>query len=136
MARFVNRKFDTLGSKGILRSAVEEFMQSALREPRGVPAAECSRARRREVLCGRQLLSLRDAVVAADASRTTTVAVSSNAARKNRADAESVYSFRPKGPDARCVSPREFRLHFKEMDVRRPSGEFCRAHSIWAQTGK
>ena len=50
-----------------------------MRKPRDVLAAEFLRRRRHEFFYGRQVPSLHDAVVAADASRTATAAVSSNA---------------------------------------------------------
>ena len=121
LAHVVNRMFTTLESKGILRSAPEEFMLAALRKPHDELAAEFFRTSRHEFFFGKQLLSLYDAELAADASRVATVTVSGNKRAKMITDSESVYGYRPDDPDMWFLSPWGFCRWFKAIPLLPPT---------------
>ena len=136
LAHVVNRMFTTLESKGILRSAPEEFMLSALYRPHDVLAAEFFRTCRHEFFFGKQMLGLYDACVAQDESRVATMKVSSNTRRKMVTDAESVYGFRPCHSDMWYLSPWEFCQWFKAIPLRPPSADVGQSYSKWTPAGK
>ena len=62
LAHVVNRMFTSLGSKGILRTAPEEFMLSSLYKAHDPLAAELFRTFRHDKSFGKQFLALYDAL--------------------------------------------------------------------------
>ena len=62
LAHVVNRMFTTLESKGILRTAPEEFMLTSLYKPHDPLAAEFFRSSRHEFFFGKQYLALYDSL--------------------------------------------------------------------------
>ena len=82
LAHVVNRMFTTLESKGILRTAPEEFILTSLHNPPDPLAAEFFRTCRHEFFFGKQYLALYDALNDNEPFRESTVKLPSRAARK------------------------------------------------------
>ena len=134
LAHVVNRMFTTLESKGILRTAPEEFMLTSLYKPHDPLAAEFFRTCRHEFFFGKQFVALYDAMRAKQAPRDASVALSKNTARATATDAESLYSFRPNHPDTFYVSAWEFPQWFKALQLKCPSHNY--PFSKWTPAGR
>ena len=134
LAHVVNRMFTTLESKGILRTAPEEFMLTSLYKAHDPLAAEFFRTCRHEFFFGKQYLKLYDALRTDEPSRESRVTLSSKTCRRTATDAESVYGFRPNHPDTFYVSPWEFVQWFEGIRLKAPSASY--PYSKWTLAGK
>ena len=105
LAHVVNRMFTTLESKGILRTAPEEFMLTSLHKPHDPLAAEFFRTCRHEFFFGKQYLALYDALMDNEPLLESSVKLPSRVARKTATDAQSLYGFRPSHPETFYMSP-------------------------------
>ena len=91
LAHVVNRMFTTLDTKGIIRSAPEEFMLSSMYKAHDELAAEFLRTCRHEQLLGCKFLELYDGMASEEGLRETTFASSKHSRRTAKTDSQSVY---------------------------------------------
>ena len=113
LAHIVNIMFTTLETKGILRSALEEFMLSSMYKAHDELAAEFLRTCRHEQLLGCKLLELYDGMASEEGLRETISSLSKHSRRTAKTDSQSVYGYRPQHPDTWFLSPWEFCQWFK-----------------------
>ena len=135
LAHVANRMFTTLESKGILRTAPEEYSLSSLAKSHDPLSAEFFRTCRHEFFFGRQFLKLHDDE-AAEKEREAVLQVSTKMRKKAVTDAVSVYGFRPAHPDLWYVSPWEFCQWFKAISLCDHLPSSRHSFSIWTQAGK
>ena len=133
LAHVVNRMFTTLETKGILRTAPEEFMLTSLYKANDALAAEFFRTCRHELFFGKQYLEVYESMLRKEASRETTVRLSKKSAQRTAIDAQSVYGFRPQHPDTWYLSPWEFCQWFKAIALKCPSDSY--PYSKWTTSG-
>ena len=112
LAHVVNRMFTTLESKGILRTATEEFALSAKYNPRDALAAECIRTCREETFHGRDFLLLVEAVAQKAELQEAKTILPSAKSFALPLDIPSMYGFRPCTPSLWYLSPWEFTQWF------------------------
>ena len=133
LAHTVNRMFTTLESKGILRTAPEEFMLTSLHKAHDPLAAEFFRTCRHELFFGKQYLTLYEALKNNAPTRESSVTISKKTSRKTETDAQSLYGFRPDHADTFYMSTWEFCQWFERLRLQIPSAHF--PYSMWTDSG-
>ena len=121
LAQLTNRMFTTLESKGILRTAPEEFMLAASHKPHDPLAAEFVRTFRHEHFYGRQLLARYEHVRDNVAQQQVSVLLPKSRAGRESTDLASLYGFRPAHPNVFFLSAWEFCQWFKAISLQPPS---------------
>ena len=104
LAHVVNRMFTTLESKGILRSATEEFMLASMHKNYDPLSAEFIRTFRTGKFYGKYFLDRFEAACK-NQSQDIRVVIPKNALHTDAQDVASLYGFRSLKPDCLYLSP-------------------------------
>ena len=122
MSHMVNSMFTTLETKGILRTAPEEFMLAAEYNPNDVLNAEFIRTCEHKDFFGAAFLKRVEEVVSGHGmfSEEIFLPLPKNQAVFAGRDEVSLYGFRPRHPDCWYLSPHEFTQDFVIHRLRRP----------------
>ena len=113
-----------LESKGILRTATEEFALSAKYHPEDVLAAECIRTCRSEVFRGRDFLMRVEALAQGNKKIEMRTLLPEAKHTTPALDVVSMYGFRPKLSDLWYLSPWEFTQWFFCHKLKPPNKEY------------
>ena len=129
LAHVCNRFFSVLESKGILRTAPEEFMLASRYDPSDELAAEFIRTFRHNYFHGVHYLQRFEALKKNVAEFEVTVVLPKGAANATVTDAVSLYGLRGLDPRLRVLSPWFFVQGWKAHRLRPPAAEY--AYSKW-----
>ena len=121
LAHVCNRMFTALESKGILRSAPEEFMLSERYRPGDELAAEFIRTFRHQFFHGAAYLARYDSLKKKDETFEVRQMLPKAGRSVNVADEVLLYGLRPLDPRLQFLSPWQFVQHWKVHKLRPPS---------------
>ena len=124
LAAVCNRMFTTLESKGILRTAPEEFMLASQYRPDDELFAEFIRTFRTTYFFGRYYVERFDALAENRDVTQPSVLLPKMAASPQGFDYVSVYGFRPMHPHVFYLSPWEFVQWWKPHRLRPPTDNY------------
>jgi hypothetical protein len=120
LAHVTNRCFRILESKGILRTATEEFLLSSRFKPHDELAAEFVRTFRHTFFHGLQYIKRYEALKGSQATVTTSIPVPKSIGRQPLTDHVALYGFRGSHADLFFLSPWEFVQWFKPHALQAP----------------
>ena len=124
LAHVVNRMFTVLESKGILRTATEEFALSAKYHAQDDLSAECIRTCRSEPFHGSKFLTRVEAVAQGAKKMEIKTLLPDAKYGTPSLDVVSMYGFRPKEKDLWYLSPWEFTRWFRCHKLKAPSAGY------------
>ena len=113
--------FSTVESKGILRTATEEFLLSSRYKPHDPLAAEFVRTFRSQNFNGKFYLERYEALCKKESGMDMRVVLPKNATGKGACDVAALYGFRSTAPDLFFLSPWEFVQWIKPERLQPPS---------------
>ena len=99
LAHMTNRMFTTLESKGILRTALEEYMLAAMHKAGDPLAAEFIHTFRHEHFNGRHLILRYEHIRDNISKQSVSILMPKTLARRETTDFPSLYGFRPSHPN-------------------------------------
>ena len=124
LAHVTNRCFTVLESKGILRTATEEFLLSSRFKPHDELAAEFIRTFRHTFFHGLYFVKRYEALKTGEERVTVNIPVPRGGGRKVVADHVALYGFRSSHPDLFFLSPWVFVQWFKPHALRPPGKNY------------
>ena len=124
LAHITNRCFSVLESKGILRTATEEFLLASRFKPRDELAAEFIRTFRHTFFHGKYFVDRYDAAKRGDTLVKMTIRIPKAGAKRVVTDHVAIYGFRSTHPDMFFLSPWEFVQWFKPHALEAPRANY------------
>ena len=124
LAHVVNRLFTALESKGILRTATEEFMLASEYKPHDPLSAEFIRTFREEFFYGCHFLNRYNDFEQKKAVSEVRQALPKHGHAMAETDQVSLYAFRSNDPTVFFLSPWEFVQYWKPHRLRPPSFKY------------